>query len=117
VAFGKARSDSKETWQLAQELTGHGKTQSQGIGDIQGCKNNMEKASAFNQFYIDIAPKLAKAVPKTEKNFMDFMPTIDREEIQPLEFKPVFFDDVEKILTDMLGKVSFSHDAISNKKL
>jgi hypothetical protein len=77
----------------------------------------MEKASTFNQFYIDIAPKLAKAVPKTEKTFMDFMPTIYNEEIPPLEFKPVFFDDVEKILTDMLGRVSFSHDAISNKKL
>jgi hypothetical protein len=48
---------------------------------------------------------------------MDFMPTIDREEIPPLEFQPVFFDEVEKILTDMLAKVSFFHDAISNKKL
>jgi hypothetical protein len=57
----------KKPWQLAKELTGHGKSQSQGIGDIQGCNNNMEKASAFNQFYIDIGPILAKAVPKTEK--------------------------------------------------
>jgi hypothetical protein len=66
---------------------------------------------------VDIAPKLASAVPHTERNFMDFMPKIDPDEIRPLQFKPVFFDEVELILSTMIGKVSFSQDDISNKKL
>jgi hypothetical protein len=52
AAFGRARSDSRKTWEIARHVTGHGRVQSGGIGEIRDCKDNQEKASAFNKLCV-----------------------------------------------------------------
>jgi hypothetical protein len=55
-AFNKAQGKGKQIWDLAKEVTGISKKQSEGIGEIEGCQTTEEKTLAFNKFYINIAP-------------------------------------------------------------
>jgi hypothetical protein len=52
------------TWQLAKEVTGFNTKTGQQIGDIDGCSSDQDKVNQFYDFYINIAPKLAKAGPR-----------------------------------------------------
>jgi phosphatidate phosphatase PAH1 len=116
-AFNKAHGKGKQTLDLAKQVTGHSKNQSQGIGEIEGCQTVKDKTLAFNKFYINIAPKLATTLPKSKNDFNSYLPKIDRGDIPRLNFQPVTFEDVETMLAAMLGKVSFSHDGISNCRI
>jgi hypothetical protein len=90
MEFSKSQRVGKRTWQLARDLTGHKNSDNQDIGEIKNCSTNAEKAESFNQFYTNIAPKLARAVPSTVKHFLDYLPFIDNDVINPLKLKPVF---------------------------
>jgi hypothetical protein len=82
---------------LSKQITGLGKSKGgSAIGEIQGCKTEKEKADAFNECYANIAPELANSVPTPNEN---------------VHFK------VERMLSKMLDKKSFSSDLISNKTL
>jgi hypothetical protein len=71
-------------------LTGHKNSDNQDIGEINNCTTNAKKAESFNQFYTNIAPKLARDVPSIVKNFLDYLPSFDKDVIKPLKQKPVF---------------------------
>lgn len=116
-SFFTHQGNGKMTWQLAREVTGHGTRSSQGIGDIENCNSTLEKATAFNKFYIEIAPELASKVPPATTNYLSYLPAIDRDKIPPLQFGRVGGLEVERILGGMMNKVSYSHDNLSNKAL
>jgi hypothetical protein len=105
------------TWQLAKEVTGFHTKTGQQIGDIDGCSSDQDKVNQFNDFYIYIAPKLAKAVPPATTYYKSYLPNIDRDLIPPMSFKPVYFNQVERIINIMMNKVSYSLDNLSNKAL
>jgi hypothetical protein len=99
-------------------VTGRKNKSSKGIGEIEGCTNDQQKATAFNKFYCNIAHNLNDKLPPPRGDFKKYLPIIS-EDLQPLEkFRQITFEDVEWVLSDlMVSKTSFSHDNISNKQL
>ena len=116
--FQYATGNSKKIWRLANEVTGRPlkRGSSKTIGPIEGCNSDKETAKAFNDHFTDIAPKLAKALPKTNKSFRDYLPKID-ETVTPMTFRHVHADEVEYIIKNLKAKTSYSHDFCSNKQI
>ena len=113
--FDKAHGNGKQTWSLANELTGRAKNKVE-IGEIEGCKSEKEKCSAFNKYYLNVAQELAQKLPKTDKSFMDYLPK-RKVPSGDFKFRHVSPQDVCDIISDLTSKTSCSHDLISNKML
>ena len=116
--FQYARSDVKRTWSLASEVTGRPLKKGSGhsVGPLEGCNSESQTAKNFNDHFSDIAPKLAKALPNSNKNFKDYLPKID-DTILPMKFRHVYADEVDYIIENLKAKTSYSHDWCSNKQI
>jgi hypothetical protein len=115
--FDKSAKNSRRIWALAREVTGQNKKCTSGIGDIEKCHSETDKATAFNTFYANIANKLATELPPSRGDYRKYLPAMP-EEFENMKFKKITFEDVEWILRDMMkNKSSFSHDNIRNKQL
>jgi hypothetical protein len=102
---------------LAQEVIGQNKKCTSGIGDIEKCHSETDKATAFNTVYANIANKLASKLPPSRGDYRKYLPAMP-EEFENVKFWKITFKDMEWILRDMMkSKSSFSHDNISNKQL
>jgi hypothetical protein len=94
-------------------VTGRKKKFSEGIGEIEGCSNDQQKATAFNDLYCNIAHNLNDKLPPLRGDFKKYLPII-LEDLQPLEkFRQITFEDLKWVLSDlMVSKLSF-HITIS----
>ena len=109
--FKMAKNDSKKTWQIANELTGR-KPKTEDIEEIQGNSDPNIKAKIFNEFFADIAPKLAKKIKPSRHHFTHYLP---KKTNSVMTFDQVDHNILEKIIKSMMNKTSYSHDNISNK--
>ena len=109
----KAKHNPKKTWQLVGEITGRKKKGENFIGDIKHCKNAKEKATAFNEHYSKVAPKLAEKIPNPKNTYEYYLPKV--EIVNKMTWKPVNAWDVEYIIKNMKDKTSFGTDGISNR--
>ena len=109
----KAKYNPKKTWQLVSQVTGRTKKSDNFIGDIKNCKNSKEKATAFNEHYSKVAPKLAEKIPKPTHTYDYYLPKVER--VNKMAWKPVNALDVEYIIKNMKDKTSFGTDGISNR--
>ena len=112
--FALNKQNIRETWSLANQVCGRGRPQ-MGIGEIENCKTDLDKANAFNTFYKNIAPELAAKIPPSIKPFNEYLPKNDH--ISEMKFTKISPGGVIKILSKMQNKSSYSHDFISNKLL
>ena len=113
--FDKAKGDGKMTWSVANQLTGRSRGPVE-INEIEGCKTNTEKCSAFNNFYLNVAQNLASKLPPAKKSFKSYLPNIS---VKPGDFKYRYVSskEVTEIISELASKTSTSHDFISNKML
>jgi hypothetical protein len=72
--FTKSKKNIKQTWNLANEVTGRKKMSSEGIGEIEGCTNDQQKATAFNELYCNIAHNLNDKLPPPRGDFKKYLP-------------------------------------------
>jgi hypothetical protein len=115
--FEMASRNGKKIWQLAREVTGTQKKSNTGIGEIENFTDDTQKATAFNEFYVNIAGKWSTDLPPARGDYKKYLPDLP-DNFKCMKFKDVTFEDVEQILYVMIkNKTSFSHDNISNKQL
>lgn len=107
------RRNGKKIWETANEVVGRGKSRDE-ITCLEGCSNDRDVATKFNDFFSDIAPSLAKQINPMGRDFKEFLPNVKSPKML---FKCVTENQILKILSKMKNKVSFSHDFISNKLL
>lgn len=111
--FNIHKHNGRKIWDIAREVVGTSKTRDE-VLNLEGCSNDTETASKFNDFFANIAPSLASKIKKTDKDFSEYLPLINNPQ---MKFKPVTEAQIVKTLSKMKNKVSFSHDFISNKLL
>ena len=117
--FQKCIGDIKQTWKNINKLLGkRGKNSDYPthlIEDGKIIKDDKEIAEAFNNFFINIGPILAKniktATSKTYKNFL--MDKVNSN----FDFNTVEVDDIKKIIRKLKPKSSSGQDGISSNLL
>jgi hypothetical protein len=72
--FEMASRNGKNIWQLSREVTGTQKKSNTGIGDIENCTDDTQKATAFNEFYVNIAGKLSTNLPPPRGDYKKYLP-------------------------------------------
>ena len=118
--FKKYEKDMKNTWKLINNIL-HKENNKNNISthfitdDNNELKDNQEIADSFNEFFVNIGPKLSnniKTSPKTPKSYM-----------RPLDMTNSFFlipttmEEVDKAIKRLRPKTSCGFDEISPKLL
>ena len=74
-------------------------------------------ATAFQNYFMNVAPNLEKKIPKTDRSFLSYMPKVG-DEVQQLDLsREVSAKAISIIIGNMKNKSSFSFDYCSNKML
>ena len=74
-------------------------------------------ATAFQDYFMNVAPNLEKKIPKTDRSFLSYMPRVG-DEVQQLDLsREVSAKTISLIIGNMKNKSSFSFDYCSNKML
>jgi hypothetical protein len=105
TAFSK---DCKKTWQTINEVLGRGKK----VNDIPKSfvsngkilSGSLEIAEGFNDFFVNIGPKLAKAIPKSNKHFSEYLS-------DPCSENFVFANTTHTIVEEALNKLKSKNSA------
>ena len=113
--FEKADKDTRKIWQVANKICGRSKANGEGIGDIKDCQNDQQKCNKFNEFYTNIANKLAQDLPKAKVSHKDFLPKIKIK--SKFSLNEVNRNGVLKTIKGLKPKSSYSFDYVSNKQL
>ena len=116
--FAKYRNDIKQTWSTIKAVMNrtnkHNDYPEHFKVDDQIISEPRLIAEAFNDYFINIGPKLANAIEVSNNHFTDFLaPTCSHN----FEFESVTIDIVEKAIDDLKSKSSCGNDKISNKLL
>ena len=117
--FYEAKNSVREKWRVSNEIMGRVPKRggNHKIGPLKNCSNNLDMANAFQNYFMNVAPDLAKKIPQTDKSFLSYMPDIDAN-IKPLDLsREVSTVAIDIIIRKMKNKSSFSHDFMSNKML
>jgi hypothetical protein len=116
--FREFSKDGRKTWQTINEVLGRKKC----INDIPNCfvsnekviSGDLEIAEGFNDFFVNIGPKLAAQIPNSKKHFSEFLNESCRENF-------VFANVNHSIINDALNKLksknSCGPDKISTSML
>ena len=117
--FTKFKNDSKNTWNTIKDIIN--KTKSKGdypeyfIKDETKITDDNDIANEFNNFFVNIGPKLAAEIDKPhDVDFKDYLCNPVQTEFN---FKLVDNGDVIKFIDLLKPKTSSSHDRLSNKIL
>ena len=78
---------------------------------INGTKNICE---GFNDFFVEIGPKLAQKIQKSQTDYSNFLGTAKNYN---LKFNKVTNKMISEVAKQMKPKTSFGHDGISSKLL
>ena len=100
--FNEFSRDSKKTWQTINEILGRGKNMNdipkRFVSNEKVLSGSLEIAEGFNDFFVNIGPNLAKAIPKSKKHFSEYLS-------EPCNENFVFANMNHEIITDALGKL------------
>ena len=117
--FEDAKNSIREKWRVSNEIMGRvpKKGGNHKIGPLKNCSSNLDMASSFQSYFMNVAPDLAKKIPDTDASFLSYMPKID-DNIEPLDLsREVSMTAIDLIIRKMKNKTSFSYDFMSNKML
>ena len=115
--FDSIKNDIKRTWQLINCFWNKNDNRKQ-ISRISNQGNiiedNRKIADLFNDYFINVGPKLAHAIPSSNRSFMDFL---DNHISNSIFFDAVLETDVLDLVKNLASKNSAGHDGISNSCL
>ena len=112
TAFADAGNDQKKLWRIIRQLFGNSKKRSQ-INTINGYSEPLHKANAINNFFIDIGPDLADAIPDSLLE-----PDYELREDRPLfDLHEVDHNTVRKLLNNTSINKSTRIDGVPIKFL
>ena len=113
--FRNSRNNIKETWKTINSIIGRvTKVSTQSNFKTDDAENITEPkniSNAFNNFFVDIGPKLASKIQHTGKNYFDYL-------IKPAQTciftKPIVPEEIVKIIGKFNPNKSPGHDNITN---
>jgi hypothetical protein len=113
--FDAAKSNMKQTWKAINNVLGRGKqqiTQSKFKDDLGNVlTDSTEIANKFNDFFVDIGPKLASKIENTGKRYYEYL----GESVKNCMYmKPVVEIDILKIIEKFNQNKSAGHDDVGN---
>jgi hypothetical protein len=116
--FKEFSNDSKKTWQTINEVLGRRKNVNSipktFVSNEKIISGSFEIAQGFNEFFVNIGPKLAQSIPKSKKHFSEFLN-------EPCNENFVFANINESIIREALKKLknknSSGPDGISTNLL
>ena len=117
--FSKFKNDIKNTWMTIKTLISSSIDKNK-MPDCFNVNNKIitdshEIAEEFNNFFINIGPKLASQIP--QYNDLTFQSYLNSPCRTTLNFNPVQQEDVTKIINELKSKSSFGFDRLSTKLL
>ena len=119
ATFEKHKFDMKNTWKEINHILARSRNESKTIDKIvvNGRKitDQQEIANEFNNFFVNIGPKLASCIDTENKK--PFSSYLHRTVSSNFHFSTVTVEDITKILHSLQSKTSFGHDNISTKFL
>ena len=100
--FKEYKSDSKRTWQTINSILGRVKNKNdipdKFVSNGKILSGSLVIAEGFNNFFANIGPELAATIPKSKRNFADFLPLRVDENF-------IFANITPEIITDAIGKL------------
>lgn len=113
--FNKSKNDMQKTWKTINNITGRNKqqkVQSQFVNsDGEKITNPQTISNDFNDFFVNIGPKLASEIKSNGKDYYDYMNS-------PLQnscfMSPITEDEVVKVISKFDQNKSPGHDNIGN---
>ena len=118
--FENVKSDIKKTWSLINgalgKLNDSKNYPSEFVcDDGTTIQDPSEIANCFNDFFINVGPKLASEISEPQKKFNDYL---KNPKNPTFSFRTVSEDEVRKVIvTKLSNKTSFGADGISTKLL
>ena len=115
--FENYRNDIRKTWSTINDLLNRNKKKKSFpeffIDNGEMIKDKLQIAQGFNNFFINIGPKLASKI-KNQSNSNAYAYLIQKKS-SSFNFKHINEMDISKIIDKMPHKNSFGHDGISSK--
>ena len=115
--FEKCKNESKQIWQNINNLLGRNNNKHNFVSIVNDegitLKDLGDIANAFNDYYVNVGPNLAKSIGHSSSKFK--LPTVNSQ--QSLFLFPTDNEEVFKIINLLKPKTSSGHDNISAKLL
>ena len=113
--FEHAKNDMRKTWKAINNVLGRSQkqtSQSKFRDECGNCITNSEDISnGFNDFFVNIGPKLASEIHSTGKNYYDYLGDMKTSN---MFFKPIVERDVMKIIDKFNPNKGAGNDDIGN---
>ena len=118
--FKKCKNDSKSIWKNINSILGktpHKKNIPSKINDENGVtlSNLNDISNAFNDYYVNVGPNLAKKIGPSQHNYKKYLPNVKHH--SSLFLRPTNDRQVTNIIKLLKPKTSCGHDSISPKIL
>jgi len=115
LKFENTKNNMRETWKTINSIIGSGKKQSSQskfkdeLGNF--VSNPQDISNRFNNFFVDIGPKLASSIQNTGKNYYDYL---SDTMTSSMYMKPIVEMEIIKIIEKFNQNKSAGHDNIGN---
>ena len=113
--FEKSKNDMKKTWQQINSIIGKCKTQSSDckFKDEAGnvITNSQDISNQFNDFFVNVGPKLASDIQHNGKNYYDYLQDMTSSSMY---MKPIVESDIMEIISKFNPSKSAGNDNIGN---
>ena len=117
--FEKYKHDIKNTWKTINSILARSKNEYKSIEKIiiddKEISDSEEIANEFNNFFVNIGPKLARRIDSNNKK--PYSSYLDKNITSNFHFTSITADDLSKIIHSLKSKTSSGHDFISSKLL
>ena len=113
--FENSRNNMKKTWQEINTIIGKGKRKSPHC-KFRGDNDNIitdsqDISNKFNDFFVNVGPKLASSIQNTGKNYYDYLQNMRSSSMY---MKPIVELDIIKVIEKFNPNKSAGHDNIGN---
>ena len=113
--FESTKNNIRQTWKTINGIIGRCKSGSQQstfkTDDGKKVTEPDEVSNSFNDFFVNIGPKLASGIKHTGKDFFDYLLNPTQKS---LFMKPILADEIVKIISKFNQNKSPGHDGIGN---
>ena len=117
--FEKYKNDMKNTWKNISSLLSKSNKNTNSIKTIKvNGKDSQDKtkiANAFNDFFVNVGPKLAASIDTSNKR--PFNSYLTKRILTSFNFSLMDIDSTSKVINSLKTKTSTGHDGISVKML
>ena len=115
MKFEKSKNNMKETWREINTIIGKGKRQSPQSkfwgDDGNVITDSQDISNHFNDFFVNVGPKLSSDIQNTGKNYYDYLHNMRSSSMY---MKPIVELDILKIVSKFNANKSAGHDNIGN---